>query len=142
MALLTCHMLLLCLTFLPFPICPHLPSSPSSSGFRCKTFLLFIVSTQRKQTIKSPVFTIVRNSAQQSLVNLHHAMEGSKHLHILVCKEKDAVGVQKQWPCHVIIILPHLANDMGQGNIKNSFILPYSMLKNFTYQTDILILNI
>lgn len=61
---------------------------------------------------------VVKNPAQQSLINLHHAMEGAKHVHILICKGKDASSVQKQWPAHIVVVLPGVADNMGAGNTR------------------------
>ncbi|XP_041483730.1 GREB1-like protein isoform X2 [Lytechinus variegatus] len=73
---------------------------------------------QGPNAVKTPIFMPSFGRQEQALINLYHTMEGSKHVHIIVCKQKDALAYEKQWPNHVLLILPSLANEAGPGAAK------------------------
>nr|XP_054772860.1 GREB1-like protein [Lytechinus pictus] len=80
-----------------------------------------VLPTKQEQgpnAVKTPIFMPSFGRQEQALINLYHTMEGSKHVHIIVCKQKDALAYEKQWPNHVLLILPSLANEAGPGAAK------------------------
>ena len=78
-------------------------------------YLPFRFSRQGPNAVKTPIFMWTFGRHEHGLVNLYHAMEGSKHVHVLVCKQKDALAYEKQWPNHIILVLPDVVNDAGPG---------------------------
>ncbi|XP_030839073.1 GREB1-like protein isoform X3 [Strongylocentrotus purpuratus] len=80
-----------------------------------------VLPTKQEQgpnAVKTPIFMPSFGRQEQALINLYHTMEGSKHVHIIVCKQKDALAYEKQWPNHVLLILPSVANEAGTGAAK------------------------
>ena len=74
-----------------------------------------LLSAQGPNALKTPIFMPTFGRHEHGLINLYHTIEGSKHLHILVCRQKDALAYEKQWPNHIILVLPALVNDAGMG---------------------------
>ncbi|XP_033645138.1 GREB1-like protein isoform X1 [Asterias rubens] len=68
--------------------------------------------------VKTPIFMWTFGRHEHGLINLYHSMEGSKHVHVLVCKQKDALAYEKQWPNHIILVLPDVVNEAGPGAAK------------------------
>ncbi|XP_072169891.1 GREB1-like protein [Diadema setosum] len=80
-----------------------------------------VLPTKQEQgpnAVKTPIFMPSFGRQEQALINIYHAMEGSKHVHVIVCKQKDALAYEKQWPNHVLLILPVVANEAGPGAAK------------------------
>ena len=74
-----------------------------------------LISLQGPNAVKTPIFMPSFGRQEQALINLYHTMEGSKHVHVIVCKQKHALAYEKQWPNHVLLILPTVANEAGPG---------------------------
>ena len=71
--------------------------------------------SQGPNAVKTPIFMWTFGRHEHGLINLYHSMEGSKHVHVLVCKQKDALAYEKQWPNHIILVLPDVVNEAGPG---------------------------
>lgn len=65
--------------------------------------------------VKSTIFTPTTGRQDLGLLNLHHALEGAPHLHILVVKQNEMALYRKFWPSHVLLVLPSIFNNSGVG---------------------------
>ncbi|TTB71000.1 GREB1-like protein [Bagarius yarrelli] len=65
--------------------------------------------------VKSTIFTPTTGRQDLGLLNLHHALEGAPHLHILVVKQHEMALYRKFWPNHVLLVLPSIFNNSGVG---------------------------
>ncbi|XP_077867862.1 GREB1-like protein [Saccoglossus kowalevskii] len=80
-----------------------------------ESMVLPTVSEKGPNAVKTPIFTPSSGRHEHGLINLFHAMGGAKHLHILVVKQSEMALYKKQWPNHILLILPLVANDCGIG---------------------------
>lgn len=71
--------------------------------------------SQSHEHIKSPTFTPTTGRHEHGLFNLFHAMDGARHLHVLVVKEYEMAIYKKYWPNHVMLVLPSAFNSAGVG---------------------------
>ncbi|XP_060772053.1 GREB1-like protein isoform X4 [Neoarius graeffei] len=69
----------------------------------------------RPDGVKSTIFTPTTGRQDLGLLNLHHALEGALHLHILVVKQHEMALYRKFWPNHVLLVLPSIFNNSGVG---------------------------
>ncbi|XP_070556492.1 GREB1-like protein [Ptychodera flava] len=80
-----------------------------------ESMLLPVINEKGPNAIKTPIFTPTSGRHEHGLINLFHAVGGAKHLHILVVKQSEMVLYKKQWPNHILLVLPAVANDNGIG---------------------------
>uniref|UniRef100_A0A673ZKK8 GREB1 like retinoic acid receptor coactivator n=1 Tax=Salmo trutta TaxID=8032 RepID=A0A673ZKK8_SALTR len=87
----------------------------SQHGSHLESMRLPLVSAQDPSLLKSPIFTPTTGRQEHGLFNIFHAMEGTAHLHILVVKEYEMQHYRKQWPNHILLVLPAMLNSAGVG---------------------------
>uniref|UniRef100_A0A673ZK92 GREB1 like retinoic acid receptor coactivator n=1 Tax=Salmo trutta TaxID=8032 RepID=A0A673ZK92_SALTR len=85
----------------------------SQHGSHLESMRLPLVSDP--SLLKSPIFTPTTGRQEHGLFNIFHAMEGTAHLHILVVKEYEMQHYRKQWPNHILLVLPAMLNSAGVG---------------------------
>lgn len=81
-------------------------------------FILFSDATSYRKNSKqviTPIFTPTFNRQAHALLNLHHAIVGAQHVHILVMNASQVANYQKVWPNHIILILPEGDKSQGYG---------------------------
>nr|XP_057925153.1 GREB1-like protein isoform X4 [Doryrhamphus excisus] len=87
----------------------------SQQGSHLESMRLPLVSTKDPDLLKSPIFTPTTGRQEHGLLNIHHAMEGAAHLHILVVKHFEMSHYRKYWPNHILLVLPAMFNNSGVG---------------------------
>ncbi|KAF7706819.1 hypothetical protein HF521_020073 [Silurus meridionalis] len=85
----------------------------SQQGHQLESMRLPLLSDQ--DGVKSTIFTPTTGRQDLGLLNLHHALEGAPHLHILVVKQHEMAVYRKFWPNHVLLVLPSIFNNSGVG---------------------------
>ncbi|XP_017327908.1 GREB1-like protein isoform X1 [Ictalurus punctatus] len=85
----------------------------SQQGRQLESMRLPLLSDQ--DSVKSTIFTPTTGRQDLGLLNLHHALEGAPHLHILVVKHHEMALYRKFWPNHVLLVLPSIFNNSGVG---------------------------
>ncbi|XP_033120964.1 GREB1-like protein [Anneissia japonica] len=85
---------------------------------RLQSMRLPTVNDKGGNIIKTPIFTPTFGRPEQAMVNLVHAMDDASYLQVLVCKQKDVMLYEKQWPNRIILVLPAFANETGPGAAK------------------------
>ncbi|XP_036080524.1 protein GREB1 isoform X5 [Rousettus aegyptiacus] len=87
----------------------------SHPGGQLESMRLPLVTDKSHEHIKSPTFTPTTGRHEHGLFNLFHAMDGARHLHVLVVKEYEMAIYKKYWPNHVMLVLPSAFNSAGVG---------------------------
>ncbi|CAN9502919.1 unnamed protein product [Ophioblennius macclurei] len=87
----------------------------SQQGSHLESMRLPLVSAKEPDLLKSPIFTPTTGRQEHGLLNLHHAMEGASHLHVLVVKQFEMPLYRKYWPNHILLVLPAMFNNSGVG---------------------------
>ncbi|XP_015207603.2 protein GREB1 isoform X2 [Lepisosteus oculatus] len=87
----------------------------SQPGGQLESMRLPLTTDRNPDCIKSPIFTPTTGRHEHGLFNLHHAMDGASHLHILVVKEYEMAVYKKYWPNHIMLVLPTIFNGAGVG---------------------------
>ncbi|XP_062850620.1 GREB1-like protein isoform X2 [Trichomycterus rosablanca] len=85
----------------------------SQQGRQLESMTLPFLSDQ--DCVRSPIFTPTTGRQDLGLLNLHHALEGAPHLHILVVKQHEMALYRKFWPNHILLVLPSIFNNSGVG---------------------------
>ncbi|XP_077991661.1 GREB1-like protein [Glandiceps talaboti] len=90
----------------------------NNSKGHLESLLRPVTADKGPNAIKTPIFTPTSGRHEHGLINLFHAMGGAKHLHVLVVKQTEMMLYKKQWPNHILLVLPAVANDTGAGAAK------------------------
>ncbi|TRY68187.1 hypothetical protein DNTS_006982 [Danionella cerebrum] len=87
----------------------------SQQGSHLESMRLPLLSDKDCGMLKSPIFTPSTGRQEHGLLNIHHAMDGAQHLHILVVKQYEMPIYRKYWPNHILLVLPAMFNNSGVG---------------------------
>ena len=71
----------------------------------------------RGRRILSPIFTPTTGRHDVGLINIHHALEGAEHVHVLVISQSEVTSYRHLWPNHVLMVLPDEERFKGYGAI-------------------------
>ena len=71
----------------------------------------------KKGSVLTPIFTPTTGRHDVGLLNIHHALDGAEHLHVLVISQSEVTSYRHLWPNHVLMVLPDEERFKGFGAI-------------------------
>lgn len=71
----------------------------------------------RRGSVLTPIFTPTTGRHDVGLLNIHHALDGAEHVHVLVISQSEVTSYRHLWPNHVLMVLPDEERFKGFGAI-------------------------
>ena len=71
----------------------------------------------RRGSVLTPIFTPTTGRHDVGLLNIHHALDGAEHMHVLVISQSEVTSYRHLWPNHVLMVLPDEERFKGFGAI-------------------------